>query len=200
MAEGKHEAEAEGDLRSHLREATMAAHDLLDNAMQAASGWRTRYDYARFLELQHAARAPLEDWLDAHAPCDLRPPRQTALIARDLAALGRNRLPPPAQLVTMGRAGTGDALGAAWVLAGSALGNRAIAQRVRRIGGGAWPATFLNDGAMLTFWQGLRERIETRADPVEAAGATRAATAVFAHFLAVADEAHPAKVAAQATP
>jgi heme oxygenase len=199
MAQGKHEAQADSDLRSHLREATMAAHDLLDNAMQAASGWRTRDDYARFLELQHAARAPMEDWLDAHAPGDLHPPRQTALIARDLAQLGRP-VPPPAQLFTMGRAGTGHALGAAWVLAGSALGNQAIARQVRRIGGGAWPAAFLDDGAMLAFWQALRERIESRADPVEAAGATRAATAVFAHFLAVADEACPAAVAAEAAP
>jgi heme oxygenase len=199
MAGGKHEPQVDGDLRSHLREATMAAHDLLDKAMQAASGWRTRDDYARFLELQHAARAPLEDWLDAHAPDGLAPPHQTALIARDLAALGR-QAPPPARLFTMGRTGTGHALGAAWVLAGSALGNRAIARQVRRIGAGAWPAAFLDDGAMLAFWQGLRERIEARSDPVEAAGATRAATAVFAHFLAVADEAQSAPVAAQAAP
>jgi len=76
---------------------------------------------------------------------------------------------------------------AAWVLAGSALGNRSIARQVDRIGGGAWPVTFLGDAAMFGFWQGLRVRIERRADPAEAAGATRAATAVFAHFLAVAE-------------
>jgi heme oxygenase len=95
MAPVKDVTEASGDLRSHLRAATMAAHDLLDAAMQAASGWQIREDYARFLELQHAARAPLEDWLAAHAPADLHPPRQTALIAQDLAALGRP-VPPPA--------------------------------------------------------------------------------------------------------
>lgn len=199
MAGGRQQAEADGDLRSHLRASTMAAHDLLDSAMQAASGWRTRDDYARFLELQHAARAPLEDWLDAHAPDDLRPPRQTALIAQDLEQL-RRPVPVSAQLFTMGRTGTGHALGAAWVLAGSALGNRAIVRQVRRIGGGAWPAAFLDDSAMLAFWQELRERIETRTDAVEAAGATRAATAVFDHFLAVADEAYAAPLAAQAAP
>ena len=44
---------------------------------------------------------------------------------------------------------------------------------------------------MLAFWQGLRERIEHRADTSEAQGAARAAAAVFAHFLAVAEHAPP---------
>jgi heme oxygenase len=173
-------------LRSHLRAATMAAHDLLDHAMQAASGWQTRADYARFLGLQHAARAPIEAWLAAHAPSGLIPPEQTGLLARDLAALGADA-PPPAPLFSMGRCEPGHALGTAWVLAGSALGNKAIARQVARIGGGAWPVAFLGDDAMMSFWQALRSRIETPANPDEAAGATRAAEAVFAHFLSVAE-------------
>lgn len=184
MAGSKRLARADGGLRAHLRAATMAAHDLLDASMQAASGWQSRADYARFLALQHSARAPLEDWIDANAPAALRPPRQTALIARDLAALG-HALPDPATAFAHPKADRGDALGAAWVLAGSALGNRSIARQVDRIGGGVWPVAFLGDGAMLEFWQALRERIERRTDPAEAAGATRAATAVFAHFLSV---------------
>ena len=176
-------------LRTQLRAATMAAHDLLDTAMQAASGWQTSGDYARFLAMQHAARAPLEEWLAIHAPRDCRPPPQTPLIARDLAELNAP-VPAPAPLFSLGRAAPGHALGAAWVLAGSALGNRAIAKAVARIGGGQWPVAFLGDGAMMDFWQGLRARIErpaTPADAAEAAGATRAAEAVFAHFLAVAE-------------
>lgn len=194
MAEGKLQAEPDEDLRSHLRAVTMVAHDLLDHAMQAASGWQSREDYAHFLELQHAARAPLEDWLDAHAPEALRPPRQTPLIARDLAELGRP-VPMPAPMFTLGRTGTGHALGAAWVLAGSALGNRSIAKQVSRIGGGAWPMAFLGDAAMLGFWQALRERIEQQAEARTAEGATSAATAVFAHFLAVAENAEAAEAA-----
>ena len=85
------------------------------------------------------------------------------------------------------------------MLAGSALGNRAIARQVQRIGGGTWPAAFLDHSAMLAFWQGLRERIEHRADPSEAQGAARAAAAVFAHFLAVAEHAPPAPAPAGAT-
>ncbi len=190
-------ARPQDSLRGHLRAATMAAHELLDHAMQAASGWQTRADYARFLALQHAARAPLEAWLTAHAPADLVPPLQTPLLERDLAVLGAG-LPPssppfdPLQtltsplLVGVFHVKHG-ALGAAWVLAGSALGNKAIAKQVARIGGGAWPTAFLGDDAMMAFWQCLRARIEQPATPAEAAGATRAAEAVFSHFLAVAD-------------
>ncbi|WP_086608475.1 biliverdin-producing heme oxygenase [Erythrobacter donghaensis] len=176
-------------LRTHLRAATMVAHDLLDHAMQAASGWQQRQDYARFLALQHAARAPIEGWLKTHAPGDLCPPLQTPLIARDLAELGV-AVPAPAPLFTLGRAAPGHALGTAWVLAGSALGNRAIAKAVARIGGGEWPVAFLGDGAMMSFWQELRARIERPAPPAEAAAATQAAEAVFAHFLAVAETGH----------
>lgn len=179
-------------LRTHLRGATMAAHDLLDHAMQTASGWRTREDYTRFLALQHAARAPLEHWLAAHAPADLAPPPQTPLIARDLARLGMP-VPPPAPLFTIGRPGPGAALGIAWVLAGSALGNKAIAKQVARIGGDAWPTAFLGDDRAMAFWQDLRARIERPAAAREAAGATRAAEAVFAHFLAVAQGAAAAE-------
>lgn len=188
MAPVRNIAEPDESLRTHLRAATMAAHDLLDHAMQAASGWQTRSDYARFLALQHAARAPLEVWLADHAPGDLAPPPQTPLLARDLAALDLG-LPAPAPALTLSRPYPGTALGTAWVLAGSALGNRAIAKQVARIGGGNWPTAFLGDDAMMAFWQGLRARIEQPAAPGEAAGATGAAEAVFAHFLAVAEQA-----------
>jgi heme oxygenase (biliverdin-IX-beta and delta-forming) len=171
------------DLRAHLRAGTMAAHDLLDAATRAANGWQTRADYTRFLAMQHAARAPVEAWLKAHAPIDLRPPAQTPLIADDLVRLGVT-IPASAPLFTLGRTAAGHALGVAWVLAGSALGNRAIARQVARIGGGTWPTKFLGDAAMLDFWQALRARIERPAAPEEAAGASAAAAAVFAHFLA----------------
>lgn len=175
-------------LRTHLRAATMAAHDLLDHAMQAASGWQTCEDYARFLALQYAARLPLEAWLAEHAPADLAPPLQTPLLARDLATLGAD-LPPHGPAFTDAAPRPGEALGTVWVLAGSALGNKAIAKQVARIGGGQWPVAFLGDDAMMIFWQALRARIERPAAPAEAEGATRAAEAVFAHFLKLADAA-----------
>lgn len=169
----------------------MAAHDLLDHAMQAASGWQTLADYARFLSLQHAARAPVEAWLDAHAPAELRPPAQTPLIARDLAALGK-ALPRPAATFAIEEDSEGEALGAAWVLAGSSLGNKAILKQMRRASaahGGGWPAAFLGDEAMLVFWQGLRPRLESPASAAQASAAASAAEAVFAHFIAHANPA-----------
>lgn len=202
------ETDAADNLRAHLRAATMAAHELLGDAMQAASGWRSITDYARFLRLQHAARSPLEDWLDTHAPGELRPPRQTGLIACDLFVLGQP-VPEPAGAFVLQQArpdrslaeaqseSPGEALGAAWVLAGSALGNRAIARQVARIGGGVWPTAFLGDEAMLAFWQSLRARIERPALIAEATGAAHAAAAVFAHFLAVAEGDAPGMAAAR---
>lgn len=188
------------DLRLHLRAATMAAHDLLDHTMQAASGWQTLADYARFLSLQHAARAPIEVWLEGHAPADLRPPAQTPLIARDLAALGL-ALPAPAADFAMAdhAAAEGEALGAAWVLAGSALGNKAILKQMRRASaahGGNWPSAFLGDDAMLAYWQGLRARIERPAAAAQAHAAADAASAVFDHFIAHASHAAAAGAAA----
>lgn len=187
------QTDASTDLRAHLRAATMAAHDLLDAAMQAASGWQQRSDYARFLALQHAARVPLETWLVAHAPRDLAPPLQTPLIAADLAALGV-ALPPSAPAFDLPQSRSGNALGAVWVLAGSALGNRAIAKQVSRIGGGEWPTAFLGDDAMMGFWRGLRVRIESHGPSAEVEGAADAAAAVFAHFLAVAEHGQPHSV------
>lgn len=183
-------------LRAYLRSATMAAHDLLDDAMQAASGWQTRHDYARFLALQYAARLPLEAWLTTHAPADLVPPPQTPLLARDCLALGidmppASRLPACAAFRLPASASPATALGVAWVLAGSALGNRAIARQVAQIGGGAWPVAFLGDGAMMAFWQSLRVRIERPVGALDAESAARAADAVFTHFLAVAAPAQP---------
>lgn len=179
-------AGAGADLRSQLRAATMAAHDLLDAAMQSAAGWQRREDYARFLALQHAARMPIEAWIARHAPAGLVPPVQTPLIARDLAALGA-AIPSPAPRFALAAPTRAEVIGAVWVLAGSALGNRSIAKQVARIGGGVWPAAFLGDAAMLAFWQDLRTMIEREPAADEAAGAARAASAVFAHFLAVAE-------------
>ena len=188
------------DLREHLRAATMAAHDLLDHTMQAASGWQSLADYARFLSLQHAARTPIEVWLESHAPADLRPPAQTPLIARDLAALGL-AVPAPAAAFAMADEGSpGDeALGAAWVLAGSALGNKAILKQMRRASaaqGAHWPSAFLGDEAMLAYWQGLRARIERPAAAAQARAAADAASAVFRHFIAHAGKAAAAGAAA----
>ena len=180
------------NLRAHLRAATSAAHDLLDHSMRAAAGWTSRGDYIRFLNLQYAARIPVERWLSNYAPAKHVPPAQTPLIAQDLRQLGSAPLSQhDAADFTLHANSEGAALGVAWVLAGSALGNRSILKEVRRMSPDvnaasptAWPTAFLSDPAMLAFWGELRRRIENPADIAEMDASTEAATAVFEHFLA----------------
>ncbi|MDJ0643460.1 MAG: biliverdin-producing heme oxygenase [Erythrobacter sp.] len=177
------------NLRMCLRGATASAHDLLDASMRAASGWSSLDDYADFLALQHAARAPVEDWLAETAPQDLVPPAQCPLIANDLADLGHS-VPPMAAPFSLhiDEYRQSHALGAAWVLAGSSLGNRSILKELRRAGHVEWPHAFLGDDHMLTYWQGLRRRIERPAKVAEVEAASAAAAAVFDHFLRFAGE------------
>ncbi|QFT76768.1 biliverdin-producing heme oxygenase [Erythrobacter sp. THAF29] len=154
--------------------------------MRKAGGWDTLENYARFLKLQHAARQPVEAWLGLNAHSRDRPPNQTGLIAQDLAQLG---LAPLATDETFAIAGTRTgqeddlALGVAWVLAGSSLGNLSIAGEIRRCGNAQWPTAFLSDPAMLEFWKRLRAKLENSASEARIDAASRAAIAVFDHFL-----------------
>ena len=187
-----------GSLRQALRAATAKAHDQLDGTMRTVAGWQKPEDYARFLSLQYAARVPVEAWLSQNASADLRPPEQAPLIASDLASMG-HALPtyevsftPPAALEQS--AERARALGIAWVLAGSSLGNRAILAEIRRKtkaqGLTAWPEEFLGDDGMLDFWKHLRSQIEGRAEMDALEVAIEAAAAVFDHFIAHAQAAH----------
>lgn len=158
--------------------------------MRREGGWSTLEEYARFLRLQHAARQPVEAWLETNAGAQLCPPPQTTLIALDLSELG---LSPPVggeEFAITGSDPTAredETLGVAWVLAGSSLGNRSIASELGKSGHGDWPTRFLRDPAMIEFWKNLRSRLEREASAARIAAATRGAVAVFDHFLAHAD-------------
>ena len=181
------------NLRQTLRGAPASAHDLLDGTMREAAGWTTRDDYTRFLSLQYAARLPVEAWLEANAPNDLRPPAQSALIAKDLGELDEDLPETAAQFAIPTQPNASEssdrarALGAAWVLAGSSLGNRSILGEVRRTaqdnGATDWPTAFLGDPGMLEFWKGLRKQIEVGAETETVELASQAADAVFQHFI-----------------
>jgi len=190
-------AKPTANLRQTLRGATASAHNRLDTSMRAVAGWSDRDDYARFLSLQYAARHPVEMWLLTHAPGDLRPPPQAPLIAQDLYALKAQepRVTLPFAL-SCGLAGDaegvrGQALGVAWVLAGSSLGNKAILADIqRRSKRGVlardqepWPAQFLSDTSVFAFWRRLKRRLEDSAEMDQVDLATHAASDVFAHFL-----------------
>lgn len=187
------------NLRQTLRDATAHAHDRLDGTMRAVAGWTTLGDYTRFLTLQYSARRPVEAWLAENAPDDLCPPQQCSLIAQDLEALGV-ALPcdalafdPPVASGGTGEARRSSALGTAWVLAGSSLGNRAILAEIRRMTArqalSPWPARFLGDARMLQFWRGLRGQIEESAETETVLVAIQSASLVFDHFIAHADTA-----------
>ena len=178
------------NLRASLRGATAHAHDLLDQTMRAASGWTSRSDYRRFLSLQHAARMPVEQWIALNAPPAFCPPPQCHLIERDLRALGWSPEDNASEFsLTCRSEGDSTALGVAWVLAGSSLGNRAILKEVKRVAADSateeWPCSFLGDDAMPAFWKQLRPHIEQSASHNKLEAASRAANAVFDHFLKI---------------
>ena len=179
-------------LRLRLREATAAQHDRLDTAMRPPEDWRSRGDYIRFLTAQYEARVPIEEWFGKVAPATLTPPEQSPLLAQDLEALGAEI---PVQRFEFALAGqdTPGFIGAAWVLAGSSLGNRAMLHDMRRAlpENDRWPAAFLGDTAMTEFWQALRPRIEEPCEFQDEEIAAHAAACVFDHFLTVARMTRP---------
>ena len=174
-------------MRDTLRRTTAAAHDRLDTAMRREAGWSDRADYARFLSLQYAARLPVERWLERHSRANLSPPAQTPLLADDLAEMGYSP-PQPAREFLLKDASEFSVLGVAWVLAGSALGNRVILKDITRAAGTAdpWPHAFLGDAGMLAFWGGLRAKIERPVSPDVTSAAIFAANATFDYFYSAA--------------
>ena len=187
-------------LRQHLRGATAAAHDRLDQAMRPPEDWRSNGAYARFLSSQFQARIAVEEWLSDHAPADLTPPEQTSALADDLRALGAE-MPTQRFEFSLEDQGSATMLGAAWVLAGSSLGNRAMHRDMRRALPEVeqWPDAFLSSTEMTKFWHGLRSRIEAPASPEEQDTAVRAAMQVFDHFLHVAQSTQAQSTQAQST-
>ena len=179
------------NLRAHLRKATATAHDVLDDSMRSAAGWSNINDYAAFLGLQYQARLSVEEWLENEAPKAIKPPLQTGLIEQDLNAL-HVEVPPIRDMVSPAfeaHSNTHSALGVAWALAGSSLGNRIILKEISRIAktddSSPFPCAFLSDAGMFAFWQELRPRIEAPASPVQGEQACKAAMEVFAHFTRV---------------
>lgn len=133
-------------------------------------------DYAIFLRLQLAARAPIEAWAARYCgDVALRPPESAPLLRADLARLGDVvEVPDSGFAFPEG----GDMLGLAWAVAGSHLGNRMLLKRVPD----HLPTSFLADPRLPVFWKQLRPRLDVAAENAPAAGALAAANAVFACF------------------
>jgi heme oxygenase len=170
-------ASSGASLRALLKRETAGSHDRLDRTI-ASLELGDPGNYALFLRLQLAARAPIERWAADHCDDALRPPTSVPLLHADLARLGvRSALPESEFLPPEGA----HPLGLAWAIAGSHLGNRALLTRLP--GRGAHqPTTFLADPRLPVFWKHLRPQLEIPADEAPAAGALAAAEAVFACF------------------
>lgn len=147
-------------------------------------GWGNPSSYAAFLQIQHAARLPIELWLaDGAADADV-PPVQSPLIAQDIRALGAQTIGPVGAFSPPARA---SRIGVAWAVAGSSLGNRMIARSLEgSAGGSTLPTAFLSDGAMGHFWKSMLPQLSSTVSPVAAAAARSGAIAVFDHFIATA--------------
>lgn len=166
-----------GSLRHVLKQRTRRLHDELDGALgHAATDSRA---YATFLQVQYAARAPIERWARLNLPEDVKPPATAPLIAADLAHL-ESALPSEAAFAFP--AG-GDPLGLAWALGGSSMGNRAMLVRCRKAGLAA-ADRFLSDPATARYFRALLPRLAEAASPGQANAAVAAAEAVFHTFLA----------------
>jgi len=160
-----------------LRRETGASHDRLDKAM-AGLHLADRADYALFLHLQLAARAPIERWAALYCEEALRPPESVPLLQHDLAQLcAAGELPES----TFEPPQCAHPLGLAWAIAGSHLGNRALLMRLERQGTDL-PTAFLADPRLSMFWKRLRPQLEVSAAEAPAAAALAAAEAVFACF------------------
>lgn len=165
-------------LRAKLRAATQDHHQSLDNALGRLD-LAKREDYGRFLTVQARARMGVEKWLARYCPREWMPPSQAALLQRDLTALGYTP-PRGSPAFAHGDEGPVAWLGAAWVLAGSSLGNRMMERDLTARAPSGWPMAFLRDGAMPAYFKALRPLLEaTDVNP----GAERTAAAVFDHFM-----------------
>lgn len=174
------ERAAEVSLREQLRGRTRQDHKRLDEALTQLDLSRPG-DYARFLRFHAVARAGVEQWLDDHAPADLRPPAQLRPIGIDLEALGA---PAPSCAPAFVGPSAGGWLGVAYVVAGSHLGNRVL---LRQIDGDTLPTAFLSGAAMQDYWKRLRPLLDEPCGPAAATGEiVEAARATFAHFSQVA--------------
>ncbi len=173
-------------LRSALRQQTREAHDTLDSAMRV-TGWTTMQDYAAFLRIQNAARQPIEAFFANTSSIIDAPPAQTGLIARDLAELA-DQFPGPTitfshRTQPFALPAHSDPTGAFWAIAGSSLGNRAIARDIATIAGAeGWPTRFLSDERMIRYWKALRPKLDQAASDDTIAAAASAALDVFNHF------------------
>ena len=136
-------------------------------------------EYAAFLSAQFAARCAVERALALQPPMGLAaPPSQAAALSQDLADLGvaPERMHEDFKIDT-----PAAALGAAWVLAGSSLGNKAMLVQ-RGKSGAKGPDRFLSDTSLARYFGGLLHVLDRPHSEVDTQQAINGALATFALF------------------
>jgi heme oxygenase len=182
--------------RSHLLEATRAAHARLESILPLASPQLTLREYSNVLRTFLSIYTVLEAQIELHGPelarwdVDWPRRRKLPLLLRDaeaLAAMAPAVWPAPSPDAVLRLLTPSHAMGCLYVLEGATLGGKVIARNVRRVLG-LGPdngASFFDSygSAAATSWQAFCAALE-RCLPDEAsrAQAADAATATFRLF------------------
>jgi heme oxygenase len=175
--------------RWHLRDATADLHEAADS-LGHDFDLSTTAGYTRFLRAHARALLPLEAALEAGGIEDFLPDwpqrRRGAALRADLAALGE--VVPQASRLYLHTAAA--ALGAAYVLEGSRMGNGLLLRRVR---GSGLPAAYLAHAGAPGGWPGFLAQLEPalRVPALWQAAAEGARTAFTLFLAALRQEAAP---------
>lgn len=165
-------------MREQLRQATGAIHARLDD-MFGEAPVSNDGGYATFLSAQYSARKTVGNALDRQPPEGLgAPPAQIDLLLSDLYDLG---VKPCSTQSSFRLDSPAEALGAAWVMAGSALGNRTMLSR-RRKAGLHDAERFLSDTRLTTYFSELLGVLHAERDHAEVDEAIEGALRTFAIF------------------
>ncbi|MBX7514387.1 hypothetical protein K3179_07455 [Qipengyuania sp. GH38] len=138
--------------------------------------------FARFLKIQYASRECLDAGFAEQELGPLgAPPSQLELLDRDLASLGHEPMHAHGGASFHSPAA---ALGAAWVVSGSSMGNRAMLSQ-RRKHGLDHANAFLADSRMPTYFRTLLPLLAGQFDSTEQDQMIDGATLAFTVFLDV---------------
>ena len=165
-------------MREELRQATGEIHARLDKTVGHMIV-SSEQEYGSFLLAQFAAHRAVERALAMQAPLGIAaPPSQTPTLLQDLADLA---IDPPRLLIELTLDSASAALGAAWVLAGSSLGNKAMMAQ-RRKAGATGPSRFLSDVGLARYFGGLLHVLDRSYSESDTAEAVAGALATFTLF------------------
>lgn len=166
------------ELRTELKRATASVHARLD-ARVGDLPLGEQAEYAAFLAAQLEARSAIEPALGEHRLPDLGPmPSQLESLAADLSEMGYRA---PGAMPWTRLANVSQALGAAWVVSGSSMGNRAMLVQ-RQKAGCSGPERFLSDTRMADYFRQLVKVLESAPEGIELAEAVLGAEKAFAVF------------------